>query len=482
MVLSTCLNQARWHRVTLENDLQSQPCALGLPKYARLPSACAAAFHEGHLLCRGLALHPSTGLSGGSSEASLVCQEQNEASGSPPLLRCFVTQDLVTFHRGSIAFEGRCGVTIKVLGRLVNLHHLEQAIQVLLPLRLQVMVVPSLLLAIHVGSYEAKCFHNTACKDLTRALFVQECFPPGSQAVAAAVRHPATHDMCVVVAIAPAEASSSGEPQCSSMYANVQDAWQKLPSSMESAVRVHLDAQSDRFVQPAALVQLPVLPRLQSNKLDRQAVAQLPAWRLLLSGQPAEPVRPPVASAVEAEALYERSNSAAQEISELQVLQVGICKTRALRKDVGKYQAKMSLNLDRSDMQLLQIHWMIVIQPSTIFRLLYGKCKLLHTGVCKGVGWHPGGKCLGAQHQSAGGWSELDAGGSSGRSARVRACAGVQASQCEGPQKGLGVCEGLFSPAVNSASRQSSAPCTKGARRPRRSKQQTDARRHMHAL
>jgi hypothetical protein len=118
---------------------------------------------------------------------------------------------------------------------------------------------------------------------------VQESIPAHLQAAAVAVKHPDTHDTCIVVLVA----ASHYEPRQHALSTtsslgvgsapDASGALQKLPEASERAIRAHLAAFPDQYVQPAALAHVPQLPRLPSGKIDRMAISQLPGWQRLLS-------------------------------------------------------------------------------------------------------------------------------------------------------------------------------------------------------
>jgi hypothetical protein len=118
---------------------------------------------------------------------------------------------------------------------------------------------------------------------------VQESIPGHLQAAAVAVKHPETHDSCIVVLVAASHdeprqhALSTTSPLGVGNAPDASGALQKLSEASECAIRAHLAAFPDQYVQPAALAHVPQLPRLPSGKIDRMAISQLPGWQRLLS-------------------------------------------------------------------------------------------------------------------------------------------------------------------------------------------------------
>lgn len=95
--------------------------------------------------CRGLALAPEVGDQqepprGSSTEAeistSFIASAPTSIESLYDIERCYITQDLVSFHEagengvGYCVCEGRSSSIVKVLGKHVNLLQLEAAVQV----------------------------------------------------------------------------------------------------------------------------------------------------------------------------------------------------------------------------------------------------------------------------------------------------------------------------------------------------------------
>jgi hypothetical protein len=122
---------------------------------------------------------------------------------------------------------------------------------------------------------------------------MQDCLPQGYQVGAAAMQHPGTAQTCIVVAFeangrpdagaVPCERTSLRGPPHASVGGTMSFEWRRPEADLERSIRACIQARSSTLAQPAALVQLPALPRLASGKIDRRGLASVPAWCHVLS-------------------------------------------------------------------------------------------------------------------------------------------------------------------------------------------------------